>query len=86
MTKTMSWGAAGSAPPFGTTLLYLAAGALRSAGDVLTRIAAQRAQSARRPAPQVVEYHPVYRDAGAPEGALYVDGKLVGVIEGVARL
>lgn len=27
-----------------------------------------------------------YADAGAPEGALYVDGKLVGHVHGVTRL
>jgi hypothetical protein len=35
---------------------------------------------------QTVEFHPIFRDAGAPEGALYVNGKLVGVISGVNRL
>jgi hypothetical protein len=28
----------------------------------------------------------VHRDAGAPEGALYVNGVLIGVISGVTRL
>jgi hypothetical protein len=31
----------------------------------------------------VLEFH---ADAGAPEGALYVNGKLVGHIQGVQRL
>jgi hypothetical protein len=35
---------------------------------------------------QTVEFHPMYRDGGAPEGALYVNGVLVGVISGVQRL
>jgi len=33
-----------------------------------------------------VEFHPLFRDAGAPEGALYINGRLVGVISGVDRL
>jgi len=33
-----------------------------------------------------VEFHAVYRESGAPEGAVYVDGKLVGFIPGVTRL
>ena len=32
---------------------------------------------------QTVEFH---AEAGAPEGALYIDGRLVGWIEGVRRL
>ncbi|MDP2007500.1 MAG: hypothetical protein Q8K45_17650 [Rubrivivax sp.] len=35
------------------------------------------------PAEPVIEFH---GDAGAPEGALYVDGKLVGHVLGVNRL
>lgn len=35
------------------------------------------------PAPAVYEF---YAEAGAPEGALYVDGVLVGTIPGVTRL
>ena len=34
-------------------------------------------------APQVLEF---YADAGAPEGALYVNGRLVGHVMGVTRL
>jgi hypothetical protein len=34
----------------------------------------------------VVEFHAMYREAGAPEGALYVDGELVGYVRGVTRL
>ena len=33
----------------------------------------------------VVEFHALHRDAGAPEGALYVNGELVGYID-VQRL
>jgi hypothetical protein len=35
------------------------------------------------PVPAVLEF---YADAGAPEGALYLDGELVGWIPGVRRL
>jgi hypothetical protein len=39
-----------------------------------------------RSSPQSVEFHAVYRDSGAPEGALFINGELVGTIEGVTRL
>jgi hypothetical protein len=64
----------------------LAAAALRAAGAALDRLAARlAAHQAHRAAPveHVVEFH---AEAGAPEGALYVDGHLVGKLEGVTRL
>jgi hypothetical protein len=44
--------------------------------------AAERARK-RTPAELVLEF---YAEAGAPEGALYVDGHLVGYLPGVKRL
>jgi hypothetical protein len=86
MTKTMSWGAAREGRPASATLLYLAAAVLRAGSEALAATATRLAAVRTRKAPGVVEFHPIYRDAGAPEGALYVDGHLVGVIEGVTRL
>ena len=62
----------------------LAAQWLRHASGVLARLAADlgRASPASRGEPRF-EYH---AEAGAPEGALYVDGRLVGWIAGVRRL
>lgn len=63
-----------------------AAAGLRSASAVLARLAQQLAVPAQAPAatrPAVLEF---YADAGAPEGALYLDGKLVGWVQGVTRL
>ena len=65
----------------------LLAGALRSASVMLARLArslaaAERARK-RTPAELVLEF---YAEAGAPEGALYVDGHLVGYLPGVKRL
>jgi len=69
------------------TLRYAAALGLRVTSSLLTRIARQLVAplSSRRskPLPPVLEF---YADAGAPEGALYVDGKLMGWINGVKRL
>jgi hypothetical protein len=44
--------------------------------------AAERARE-RTPAERVLEF---YAEAGAPEGALYVDGHLIGFLPGVKRL
>lgn len=89
MSKTLSWAAADAAPrPLRATLLYVAAAALRAASDLLARHAASvsAAEAQRTVTVHATEFHALYRDAGAPEGALYVNGELVGVIEGVKRL
>ena len=63
----------------------LAAQTLRAASRVLARLARQMVgrKAARRRGEPVYEF---YAEAGAPEGALYVDGQLVGHIDGVTRL
>jgi hypothetical protein len=65
--------------------LRLAAIGLRSASAALARLSRRIARPAGRigrPAPQL-EF---YAEAGAPEGALYLDGKFVGWVSGVQRL
>lgn len=87
MTKTLSWAAGDSARPLSATLLHLLAAALQTASTVVSRLAVRvSAAQAAIASPYVVEFHALYRDAGAPEGALYVNGKLVGTIAGVTRL
>lgn len=57
---------------------------LRWVSQVLLRWARVLRPSRNRPArPVVLEF---YAEAGAPEGALYIDGKLVGHLPGVSRL
>ena len=87
-TKTVGWAATHAAHPPGAALLHLLAAVLRAASDAVDRLAVRlsASRSAVAPEARVVEFHPIYRDAGAPEGALYVDGKMVGVISGVTRL
>ena len=62
----------------------LAAELLRAASRMLDALA-ERLASVEAPAAAepVLEYH---ADAGAPEGALYVNGQLVGHLTGVNRL
>jgi hypothetical protein len=61
------------------------ASALRAASAALARLAARIGRT--KPPPRRIdarlEFH---AEAGAPEGALYFDGKLVGWLPGVQRL
>jgi hypothetical protein len=77
MSKTLTWAAA---PRRCLPVLRLAARLLRLAARALDRWA-------RAPAPDdratLFEFH---AEAGAPEGALYVNGRFVGRLPGVTRL
>ncbi len=59
--------------------------ALRATSRALARAARALLAPPRPVAPQPAVYE-FYAEAGAPEGALYVDGVLVGSIPGVTRL
>ena len=64
--------------------LRATAQALRALGLALSRVARRLLLPRRAPVlPPVLEF---YAEAGAPEGALYVDGQLVGHLPGVTRL
>jgi hypothetical protein len=66
------------------TLRLLAATLMRGASSLLARMATSLANvSAPARSDPRVEFH---AEAGAPEGALYVDGRLVGWLPGVSRL
>jgi hypothetical protein len=88
MNKIASWAPDDAARPFSATLLHLLAALLRGASEMVDRLAArQSARQAARAFPVgTMEFHCIHRDAGAPEGALYVNGELVGFIEDVKRL
>ena len=88
LSKSPEWAAPAGSLPLSALVLHLAAAALRAASELLDRVAA-RATADRRPqvlSPTVLEFHAIHRDAGAPEGTLYVDGKFVGTLDGVTRL
>lgn len=72
-------------------LRYQLASALLSASALLLHVAVrlQHTPAAAKPAPAAPRAEPLleyYAEAGAPEGALYVDGELAGWIPGVSRL
>jgi hypothetical protein len=83
--KYLRAGALEAPRPAREALIRLAAIGLRSASAMLARLSRRLATPAgrvARAAPQL-EF---YAEAGAPEGALYLDGKLVGFVSGVQRL
>jgi hypothetical protein len=97
MTRTMPWATGETARPFSATLLNLVAAVLRRASELLETRAARLAETAQAEAfaaaaelieasVHTVEFHAMHREGGAPEGALYINGKLVGTIRGVTRL
>lgn len=74
------------ATPFGETsrARRLTAGLLRCACVALARVARRLHRPERvHTTEPVLEF---YAEAGAPEGALYFDGQLVGFVPGVKRL
>lgn len=78
LTKELAYGAAPS------DVRRLASRILRSASRALARLAREMVRTRERPAGEAV--YEFYAESGAPEGALYIDGQLVGYIEGVKRL
>jgi hypothetical protein len=62
-----------------------AAALLRALGASLDRLAVRLAMTQAR-VPDAEPLYEFYAEAGAPEGALYVDGVRVGTLEGVTRL
>ena len=80
--KELRW--SGDPAPAADAGRRLAAALLQRASSMLARLASglARVPSAPRGEPRF-EFH---AEAGAPEGALYVDGHLVGWISGVRRL
>lgn len=78
----LSWS---DAPPQDRRGREVAAALLRALGAVLERLALRLMHVEATPAPvePQLEFH---AEAGAPEGALYVNGQLVGHLTGVTRL
>lgn len=83
--KQTAWPPAGHRDPTTETLREALAAALRNASALFAQLAYRLARPpahTNRATPQL-EF---YAEAGAPEGALYVDGTLVGYVPGVRRL
>ena len=85
MIKSLTWRPPAAPWQLGRRPRLVVAAVLRAASAVLARLARQIARRPARPDPLAATLE-FYAEAGAPEGALYVDGKLVGYVEGVTRL
>ena len=83
--KYLRAGALEAPRPAHETARRLAAVGLRSASAALARLSRRLAQPATR-AVHAVPQLEFYAEAGAPEGALYLDGRFVGWVSGVKRL
>ena len=79
------WQAYGAPHPATLAARRAAGGMLAGLSLLLGRLAQRLAAPSGRPVAGDMEVE-FYAEAGAPEGALYVDGQLVGWIVGVARL
>ena len=73
--------------PGGSSVRHLLATLLRAASRSLTRLSRSlSATERRREHAQVAQVFEFYAEAGAPEGALYLNGQLIGYLPGVTRL
>ncbi len=82
--KEVPWWREDAPRPVKAAALALAAALLASASVVLARLSA-RIVAPRAPAGSDPRFE-FHAEAGAPEGALYVDGRFVGWLPGVSRL
>jgi len=87
MTNSFPWDARAddARHPLHEAARQLAARSLRSASAAMARLAGHLAAPVARPSP-LNAHQEFHAEAGAPEGALYLDGRLVGWVEGVTRL
>ena len=87
MIKNLTWGDVPTEHTISRKPRLCAASILRLGSLILTRIARRLAAAERRHANgfhgATLEF---YAEAGAPEGALYANGVLVGYVDGVNRL
>ena len=85
MLKTTPWTLEPARLPHAGRAREAVADVLRSASALLARLAL-RLRTTEQPAAVREPVLEFYAEAGAPEGALYVDGRRVGVLRGVTRL
>jgi hypothetical protein len=87
MMKTLHWTTLAE-PRWKRSARLVAAALLRGASVGLDRLASRLATvpARRSPALEALPSLEFHAEAGAPEGALFVDGDLVGRLPGVTRL
>jgi hypothetical protein len=88
-SSPLAWRPAEARHPVHEAVRQLAARSLHSASAAMARLAGRLTAPVVTPAvvPMPADPHlEFHADAGAPEGALYLDGHLVGWVQGVTRL
>jgi len=88
-SSPVAWRPSEARHPVHDLLRRMAARRLHSASAALARLASRLAAPAAAPAANLAGSAPhreFHAEAGAPEGALYLDGHLVGWVRGVTRL
>ena len=83
LSKDLPWA---EAPVEERSAREVAAALLRAMGAALDTLATRLTLTPAVPAAPAEPRFEFYAEAGAPEGALYVDGRLVGHLPGVQRL
>ena len=87
MIKSLPWSYHPAEPDLAHRLRYAVASVLRVSSRILAKAArrlaaAETAKDRAKP----IGHLEFYAEAGAPEGAIYADGVLVGYLTGVKRL
>jgi hypothetical protein len=83
--KDLRWSPVGPQHPQGEAVRRFVAMGLRRASAALARLSRRMTRPAVHSGPLEPQLE-FYAEAGAPEGALYLDGKLVGWVSGITRL
>ncbi len=85
MIKSLPWRDHPAEHALEHRLRHALAAVLRGASRLLSRLA-RRIAASQKVRPADIGHLEFYAEAGAPEGAIYADGLLVGYITGVKRL
>lgn len=85
MIKSLPWSYHPAEHPFEHRLRHAVAAVLRGASRMLGRMAL-RVATPKKARHADIGHLEFYAEAGAPEGAVYADGILVGYLSGVTRL
>ena len=84
MIKSLPWSYYPAEHALEHRLRHAVTGILRGTSRILSRLARRLASKKARHAD--IGHLEFYAEAGAPEGAVYADGLLVGYVTGVTRL
>lgn len=85
MIKSLPWSYHPAEHALEHRLRHAVAAALRGTSLMLSRLA-RRIAASKKARHAEIGHLEFYAEAGAPEGAIYADGLLVGYVKGVTRL